>query len=73
MIAATFCERLKEAIKNDYRSLSQIARDAGYNESYIRRLLNGKRVNPTLFFVENMAGTLKCRTSWLLGLDNEIS
>lgn len=73
MIAANFCERLNEAIKNDYRSLSQIARDSGYSVSYISRLLNGQRVNPTLFFVENIAGTLKCRISWLLGFDDEVS
>lgn len=63
-----FAERLAQAIKADGRTLKAIARHAGYNEGYIRRVITGVRPNPTLEFVEVMAITLGRSVEWLIGL-----
>lgn len=68
MIARVFQEKLKEAIRNDPRPIKQLAFDAGYNYSHIRRVLSGERPNPTLQFVEVMADTLGVPVLYLLGV-----
>jgi len=64
-----FRERLRIAMRADPRTQAEIAKKAGYGASHIRRVLSGERPNPTLQFVEVMAGTLGCEPAWLLGFD----
>lgn len=39
-------------------SLSELSRRAGYSVSYISHVLSGRKNNPTIFFVENVAAVL---------------
>lgn len=67
-ISQAFRDRLKLALSEDPRSQREIARVSGYNDGYIRRLLNGTRSNPTLGFIETMSLTLGRDPAWMLGL-----
>ena len=67
-ISRTFRNRLKLALSDDARSQREIARVSGYSDAYISRLLNGKRSNPTLGFVETMSQMLGRDPAWMLGL-----
>lgn len=51
------------------RGLSQeaLAVTAGYCESYISRVERGSKPNPSLAFVETIAGALGCAPAELLG------
>lgn len=49
---------LVNAVAADGRSLSAIARKAGYDRNYIYRVMTGTKPNPTLQFVDVMSDTL---------------
>jgi transcriptional regulator with XRE-family HTH domain len=67
-ISRAFRDRLRLALREDPRSQREVARVSGYSDAYISRLLNGKRSNPTLGFVETMALMLGRDPAWMLGL-----
>lgn len=58
LLNITFRERLAEAIANYSGSFVGLCNRAGYSTSYVRRVMDGERINPTLSFVECMAGAL---------------
>lgn len=70
-LADTFRERLADAIEADPRKRYMIAREAGYSETYIRRVLKGTQANPTLAFTEAMAQTLGVPLLWIIGADKD--
>ncbi len=55
---ATFRVRLAAAIRSHPDKTLAICQRAGYDPSYVSRVLSGARPNPTLLFVESMAGAL---------------
>lgn len=67
-ISRTFRDRLKLALSEDTRSQREIARVSGYSDAYIRRIVTGRRSNPTLGFVETMSQMLGRDPAWMLGL-----
>ena len=67
-ISRAFRDRLKLALSEDPRSQREIAKVSGYSDAYISRLLNGRRSNPTLGFVETMSLMLGRDPAWMLGL-----
>lgn len=54
----TFRANLSAAIESHPDKTWVICERAGYDVSYVRRVLSGARPNPTLLFVESMAGAL---------------
>ena len=58
MLAETFRRNLRAAIQARGLSVSAVSRKAGYNDDYARKVLCGQKTNPTLQFVESMAGAL---------------
>lgn len=70
-ISRAFRNRLELALSEDPRSQREIARVSGYSDAYISRLLNGKRSNPTLGFVETMALMLGRDPAWMLGMEEK--
>lgn len=65
--AQIFRERLSVAIFQTGRTMTAIAEASGYSEDHIRLIIRGKRVNPTIAFIEAMAVTLDISLFWLLG------
>lgn len=53
-----FRENLRRSIASSELPLVTICDRAGYSTSYIRRILNGDKNNPTLLFVESIAAAL---------------
>lgn len=70
-INLTFRENLAAAIDRHPGSFVSLCHRTGYSASYVRRVLNGERVNPTLFFVECVAGALNVDPLKLLGAKSE--
>jgi len=66
MLYETFRHNLRAAIKAHPLPLKAISHKAGYNYSYIRAVMSGKKANPTLLFVESMAGALEVTPQDLL-------
>lgn len=58
MLAETFRQNLRAAINERGLSVSAVSRRAGYNNDYARKVLSGRKTNPTLQFVEAMAGAV---------------
>ncbi len=58
MLPKIFCSNLRAAIDADPRSIKTLSNLAGYSESYVGRVLNGKKPNPTLLFVHCFAAAL---------------
>ena len=54
-LASTFSNNLQLAIRRSGKSKASVARKAGYSPSYLDRIINGERPNPSLYFVECMA------------------
>lgn len=57
-LPATFRANLRAALEADPRPRKAIARTSGYSDSYIQRVVNGAKTNPTLLFVWCIAQTL---------------
>jgi len=70
-ISQTFRNRLGSALHHDGRSMREISRTSGYSATYIKRLIDGMRSNPTLAFVEVISTTLNCDPAWMLGFKEE--
>jgi hypothetical protein len=51
--------------------MREISRTSGYSATYIKRLIDGMRSNPTLAFVEVISTTLNCDPAWMLGFKEE--
>lgn len=49
MVQTTITQRMREAIKNDARTLNAIAEDAGLPASAVTRLMDGKTVRSPTF------------------------
>lgn len=69
MTPTVFRERLQTAIDSQNATWPELAAKSGYSVSYLRRLVQGHRVNPTLSCVAALAQTLDVKPAWLLGLD----
>ena len=67
-LANTFAVRLRQAISEDPRSIEAVSRHSGYSEGYLGHVMQQRKRNPTLAFVEVMALTLQRDPAWLLGL-----
>ena len=63
----TFRCNLADAIDRHPGTFQAICDRAGYNRGYVRKVLTNKRANPTLLFVECMAGALSIDPLDLLG------
>lgn len=70
-INLTFRKNLAAAIDRHPGTFVTLCNRTGYSTSYVRRVLNGERVNPTLFFVECIAGALDVDPLELLGATSE--
>lgn len=53
-----FNRNLNDHVARYPGSLSELARCSGYSVSYISHVLSGRKNNPTIFFVENVAAVL---------------
>lgn len=71
MIVITFRERLDQAIAEDPRPLCKISLTAGYHPDYVGAIKNGRKVNPTLQFVEALSKTLGRDVAWMLGMEKQ--
>lgn len=58
MLGNKFRENLRAAMRAHPDKALTICHRAGYDYSYVRKVLCGARPNPTLLFVESMAGAL---------------
>ena len=63
----TFRRNLADAIALHPGTFQAICDRAGYNRGYVRKVLTNRKVNPTLLFVECMAGALGVDPLDLLG------
>ena len=63
----TFRHNLERAIAAHPGTFVSICTKAGYDCGYVRKVLTSKKVNPTLLFVECMAGALDLDPLDLLG------
>ena len=61
-----FRAKFRARVLADPRSVRTLADVSGYSESYISRVINGSKPNPTLAFVETMAVTLNVPLADLL-------
>lgn len=61
-----FRTNFRARVDADPRSVRILADISGYSESYISRVVNGAKPNPTLAFVEAMAVTLNVPLADLL-------
>lgn len=57
MMHTTFRERLIRALDTEL-SIAELARRSGYSARHIGAIVNGSRMNPTLAFVEAVAGAI---------------
>lgn len=62
-ILPVFRENLRAAIKAHPLPTKAICFKAGYNYSYIRKVISGSKTNPTLQLVESMANAMGL-TAW---------
>lgn len=58
MLARTFRDNLRAAVKDRKTSIKVVSYKAGYNYGYVRKVMSGCRTNPTIQFVEALAGAL---------------
>jgi transcriptional regulator with XRE-family HTH domain len=58
MLNNKFRENLRAAMRAHPDKALTICHRAGYDYSYVRKVLSGARPNPTLQFVDSMAGAL---------------
>ena len=63
ILAKVFKENLRAAVKAHPLPTKAICHKAGYNYAYVRKVMSGSRTNPTLQFVESMAGAMGL-TAW---------
>lgn len=73
-LTSAFHMRFREAMERRRAEVPMkcIVAESGYSLDYIRRVIRGDQNNPSLLFVEAMAGALGVSVAWLLGLeDNE--
>lgn len=61
-----FQARLRQAI-DDGHGVTALARRSGYSRKHIRAVANGERTNPTLAFVEAIAGVIGMNPIEMLG------
>ena len=66
MVLETFRANLRQAMREHPMTQVQICRRAGYNVTYVRKVLCG-RYNPTLLFAECMATAVDKSLVDLLG------
>lgn len=64
-----FRERLRQAIDAHESTWPELAMRSGYSVSYLQRLTQGDKANPTIACVAALAETLDVKPSWLLGFD----
>lgn len=69
MTPELFRERLQAAIDSQDMTWPELAAKSGYSVSYLRRLVQGHRCNPTLSCVAALAETLQVPPARLLGVD----
>lgn len=69
MTPQLFRERLRSAIDSNDSTWPELAMKSGYSVSYLQRLTQGDRCNPTIACVNALAETLNVKPSWLLGFD----
>lgn len=58
ILATTFRKNLRAAVKSHPLTTKAISQRAGYDYAYVRKVLSGSMSNPTLLFVESLAGAL---------------
>lgn len=66
MLNAVFRANLGRAMQAHPDKVEAICRRAGYSSSYVRRVIAGRKPNPTLLFVECMATALDASVADLL-------
>jgi transcriptional regulator with XRE-family HTH domain len=66
-----FRERLRSAVQQTGKTWPELSARSGYSATYLQRLINGQRGNPTLDCVSALAETLNVKPAWLLGIDND--
>lgn len=71
MTPNVFRERLRSAVEKADATWPEMAIRSGYSASYVQRLINGQKSNPTLACVSALAETLNVKPAWLLGVDND--
>lgn len=62
---------LEAAIAEYPGSLASLCSKAGYDPTYVRRIVKGEMQNPTIYFVECMAAALGTDPLELLGANSE--
>lgn len=58
MLAEIFSQNLREAARQRNIPIKALSHRAGYDYDYVRRILSGKKTNPTLQLVEALAGAV---------------
>ena len=53
-----FRRNLRAAIKASGLTIKVVSYRAGYDYAYVRKVMGGAKSNPTLLFVESMAGAI---------------
>ena len=66
MLAETFRQNLRAAIKAHPLPTKALSHKAGYNYAYVRKVMSGCKTNPTLQFVESLADVLGIPPTHLL-------
>lgn len=70
-LSSTLRANLTTAIAEYSGSFVLLCSKAGYDPTYVRRILKGEKHNPTLYFIECMAAALGADPLELLGADSE--
>jgi len=70
-LSAALRENLIAAIARHPDSFRAVCDRAGYDTTYVRRILKGEKHNPTLYFVECLAEAVGEDPLKLLGADSE--
>jgi transcriptional regulator with XRE-family HTH domain len=73
MLTAVFRANLGRAMQAHPDKVDAICRRAGYSSSYVRRVITGRRPNPTLSFVECMATALGASVADLLKEETSVA
>lgn len=70
---AALRKNLRAAMRDSPLTIREICRKAGYNESYVRKVVGGTRYNPTILFAECMATAAGVSLADLLGLTERLT
>lgn len=66
MLTETFRANLRAAVKASGQTIKVVSHRAGYDYAYVRKVMSAARTNPTLQFVEALAGALNVQPFELL-------